>query len=171
MTKKFWTTVTPFSRLLALSMFILFPILAFRLGVQYQKSTITQIDGRSGTFVFQDYCGSMQPKTKFSIELPDGWSFKKIQGDEINSKVSQQYRISDTTRYVDITCGTGFGGICDTATTFLNVGSKKVDACVNPKGGIGQAYLTSPNGNTFSFDSNLMDRNLLDQILSTFKFN
>jgi hypothetical protein len=167
--KKFWTTVTPFSKFVALSMLVILPILAFLLGIQYQKSTVIETS-KTGIFYFGDYCGAMEPKTKFSIELPDGWSVKKIQGDEISSKVSQQYRISNANNYIDIICGTGFGGICDTSATYLNVGNKKIDACINPKGGIDQAFMASSDGNTFSFDSNFTDRNILDQILSTFKF-
>lgn len=34
---KYLTTVTPFSKMLALSMFVIFPILEFYFGVQYQK--------------------------------------------------------------------------------------------------------------------------------------
>ena len=38
--KKFFTTITPFSRTLALILFILFPILGFYLGVSFQKSKV-----------------------------------------------------------------------------------------------------------------------------------
>ncbi len=38
--KKFWTRVTPFSKALALSMFIVFPVLAFLLGIQYKNSML-----------------------------------------------------------------------------------------------------------------------------------
>lgn len=37
--KKFFTTVTPFSRVLALCLFIIVPIFAFYLGIYYQKTT------------------------------------------------------------------------------------------------------------------------------------
>ena len=39
---KYMTTVTPFSKMLALSMLIIFPILAFYFGMQYQKVTTIQ---------------------------------------------------------------------------------------------------------------------------------
>lgn len=37
-----WKTVTPFSKYLALSMFIIVPIISYRLGMEYQKSIDVQ---------------------------------------------------------------------------------------------------------------------------------
>jgi len=39
---KSWTTVTPFSRKLALLLFILLPIVAFWYGIQYEKILVSQ---------------------------------------------------------------------------------------------------------------------------------
>ena len=64
---KSWTTVTPFSKALALSMLIVFPILGFLLGMKYQKEMLTTVDCVYSAFweparggMFQQWGGHMK---------------------------------------------------------------------------------------------------------------
>src|SRR5260221_1389123 len=86
------TTVTTFSKTLALIMFILFPILGFFLGIQYQATTTTTKE--SIVYSFED-CGSTQPKTKFSIQLPSGWNMNEPSYPAGTVTQGQDYELSN----------------------------------------------------------------------------
>lgn len=45
---KWLTTITPFSKALAISMFIIFPIVGFYLGYKFQKSSVPEVVNRDG---------------------------------------------------------------------------------------------------------------------------
>ncbi len=116
-------------------------------------------------------CGSTLPKVGFSLNPPAGWSASPTEGSEIY----QIYRYQKGGSWIDITCGDGFGGGCESQDkTTLTINNQTVNACYTRNGNkanLWGTYLASPNSDVaFSFTSNLADKKLLDQILSTFKF-
>ncbi len=119
-----------------------------------------------------DICGSAQPKTRFSIMPPTGWTITK----NADSEIYQAYRIAKDDEWVGITCGTGFGGggcLPENDKT-LTIADQNIRSCISPipntnKVGLGLSYLDH-GGNTFAFSGSVNNEQAFTQILSTFKF-
>src|SRR5690606_28568344 len=60
-----FTTITPFSKLLAIFLFLLFPLLGFKLGMEYQKLNSTTED--------RYYLGNIKQCTVIEYDCPDGY--------------------------------------------------------------------------------------------------
>jgi len=87
--KGFWTSVTPFSKYLALSLFVLLPVAAFWFGTQYGPVTVVEVgkvivkkspDNKSVTQTEQNRFVSATPTSTlintnngFSFEIPSTW--------------------------------------------------------------------------------------------------
>lgn len=71
-----------------------------------------------------DFCGPLQPKTKFSVTPPAGWTMTHARG-------TNQYLIKNpaTEQYLDIRCGNGFGGGCEEQGIPLKVINQTISTC------------------------------------------
>lgn len=118
-----------------------------------------------------EYCGSSQPRTKFSVDPTTGWSV--LTGN--SSEIYQEYEITKGDESIRIVCGTGFGGGgCPGKNEKIKINGQDVDSCITTnqetnKVALSLSYLDF-GGNTFSFGGLVNTRATLDQILSTFKF-
>lgn len=118
-----------------------------------------------------EFCGSSLPTVKFSLNPPMEWSSKPTDGSEIY----QTYRYEGSEGWLDVTCGDGFGGGCDSQyKTTVEINGSPVTGCYSKAEGkafLSATYISSPKREvTFSFTSNLSNKKLLNNILSTFKF-
>ena len=111
-------------------------------------------------------CGPSNPKTKFTIDYPADWLYS-----ESTTEDHTTYAFTQNAEFLEITCGTGFGGACDPQNQrFVTVGDKKIRACYT-NGEWNQIYLMSPDStNGVHIRSNIADFSRLSQILSTFSF-
>jgi len=111
-------------------------------------------------------CGALNAETPFTIDYPADWLYS-----ESTTEDHTTYTFTGDTEFLEITCGTGFGGACDPQNQrFVTVGDKKIRACYT-NGEWNQIYLMSPDStNGVHIRSNIADLSRLSQILSTFSF-
>jgi len=122
-----------------------------------------------------DFCGSLQPKTQFTLSIPQGWKLSKSDG----SPDYQKYYLSNDvgTEWIRILCGKGFGGGgCDTYDFSLIWNNQSAKACskTNHSTGIVDVYdfpllLGGNDLNSFLLSAHAKE-SLLRKFLSTFHF-
>ena len=107
--KNFFTTITPFSRILALILFIIFPILGFYLGVSYQKSKVAvdyiPISSCTGIRNYKDIVINIADNNKtfdvvlgdlITVNLPKNFTWDLTNGpDEILLQKSQNIYLAN----------------------------------------------------------------------------
>ncbi len=122
-------------------------------------NTTQTINGIEFTF---NYCGRDEPKVGFQITLPDNWI---LSSKSDASWASYDFKYASS--FFEVACGTGFGGDCETQyqTNYI-VDGKSQKGCY--KNGIGGIFLKKEDV-TFVL-SGEADRQIISQILSTFKF-
>ncbi len=170
---KSFTTVTKFSKMLALMMLILFPIVGFWLGVQYQKTNETQnLNMDWNTFATGE----------FSFKYPRDWSepIKTLQ----STRVQYVFSPSDMTVLV----GTYYDQTVQRTRTYeeevnriKQIAKSSKDVIVD--GVQTKEYINSDERHVVLYSSKLNDivwismrlkksedQKTFDQILSTFKF-
>lgn len=122
------TTVTPFSKYLAMGLFLLLPFIGFILGMQYQQKigqvknsevvVMTSTPTPDPTANWKTYANS---EIGFSIKLPQSWNIKKtekVDGIETVWITSNSpYKTSSTVKDLEIIIGSPFvystsGAIC-----------------------------------------------------------
>lgn len=117
-------------------------------------------------------CGSERPPMTFTLKLPPDWTFvSNNNGLYFTSYLFQGGKEES----LEISCGNGFGGGCDEKyKTEYKIGTRTIIGCYNQgtsaNGNLWATYLTTPKGTTVSFSGKVIDKVLLDKILSTFKF-
>lgn len=125
---------------------------------RYKHAGIT----RAYTF---DFCGFAQPGVRFEISIPNDFILNQKEG-----HTNAVYEFKNDNTYFELSCGDGFGGGCDPQSHMkFEINGQEVDSCYNNEKAYFQSYIKTDDGKiTFSLQSNIKDKNLLMQILSSF---
>ena len=142
-------------------------VLSYQTQTQLSPTPVATIDFPPK--IFND-CGQINQKTSFTINYPTNWQYSITNREEKTSYLFENPQ-EKTTEFLEISCGTGYGGACDQKSQVkLSVGEFEVLGCYS-NNEWNQIYLNSPNTNsTVSIRSNISNKKYFNQILSTFKF-
>lgn len=109
-----------------------------------------------------DFCGTDQPKVRFSLKMPKDWKLTKN-----FDKAWASYDFKNKSESFNIICGEGFGGSCEPKNwTIYTLNNEPHHGChVNGYGG----FTFQQEGISF-FLGGRMSKEKIDQIISDFKF-
>jgi len=135
--------------------------------------TPTQDPTASWKTYTSDYCGTSNPKTKFSISIPSNWN-STVQEDKIWAKHSLS---GEKGEKFTVICGIGFGGGCDPKDKKeIKIGNKTQLGCYGEQEG--RVYLSQVGAQAgevgvtieADFPNDEESKEILNKILSTFRF-
>jgi hypothetical protein len=125
----------------------------------------------TGTVSFED-CGTQNVKSPFTITLPTGWIAKKLD----NPDYYQNYNLFGPQGSLHISCFKTFqANTCNTNASLktIAIGNTTTEGCLQETGTqttFEFADLKSPQNNIFDFGGNINDKQILNQILTSFRF-